>query len=185
MYLKPETFKMVVEDLVYSLLEAGFKKIFILNGHRPNIWFLDPTVIDLMDKYFERFKFTIAFSSYWDMPGVHDDLNKLRKGEKGSMGHACEAETSLQLHLRPHLVRGDELKKLKPRKTMWDWTTERPMPQIYKGYASPETTDGVMGDPTCASAESGEKFFNAIVNRISKFISDYASGRIDEYVLLK
>ena len=45
--------------------------------------------------------------------------------------------------------------------------------------------DGVMGDPTCASAESGEKFFNAIVNRISQFISDFAAGKTDKYVFLK
>jgi creatinine amidohydrolase len=185
MYLRPETFKMVIEDLVYSLLEAGFKKIFILNGHRPNMWFLDPAVVDLVDKYYEQFKFTISFSSYWDMPGVRDELNRLRKGEKGSMGHACEAETSLTMYLQPGLVRENELKKLKPRKQIWDWTADRPMPQIYRGYASPETTEGVMGDPTCASADSGVKFFNAIVDKIAQFMSDYASGQIDKYVLLK
>jgi len=185
MYLRPETFKMVIEDLIYSLLEDGFKKIFILNGHRPNMWYLDPAVTDIIDKYIEKYKFIIAFSSYWDMPGVRDDLVKLRKGEIGSMGHACEAETSIQLHLRPHLVRRDELKKLKPSKVMWDWTLDRPMPQIYTGHPSPERITGVMGDPTCASAESGEKFFNAIVNRISQFISDFAAGKTDKYVLLK
>ncbi len=185
MYLKPETFKMVIEDLVYSLLEVGFKKIFILNGHRPNIWILDPAIMDLVDKYIEKFKFIIAYSSYWDMPGVREELNKLRKGEKGSMGHACEAETSLTLFLQPNYVRFKELKKLKPRKTIWDWTSDRPMPQIYRDIISPEITEGVMGDPTCASAESGEKFFNAIVDRISQFISDFASDKIDKYIILK
>jgi len=185
MYLKPDTFKMVIEDLVYSLLEAGFRRIFILNGHRPNIWFLDPAVVDIVDKYWEQYKFTIAFSAYWDMPGVRDELNRLRKGEKGSMGHACEAETSLTMYLQPELVRENELKKLKPRKVIWDWTTDRPMPQVYTGYASPATTEGIMGDPTCATAESGKKFFDAIVNKVSEFISAYATGNIDKYVLLK
>ena len=59
------------------------------------------------------------------------------------------------------------------------------MPQIYRDIISPEITEGVMGDPTCASAESGEKFFNAIVDRISQFISDFASDKIDKYVILK
>lgn len=185
MYLKPDTFKMVIEDLVYSLLEAGFRKIFILNGHRPNIWFLDPAVVDIIDKYWEQFKFTIAFSSYWDMPGVRDELNRLRKGERGSMGHACEAETSLTMYLQPELVRENELKKLKPRKVMWDWTMDRPMPQIYTGYSSPMTTEGIMGDPTCATPESGKKFFDAIVNKVSEFILDYAAGKIEKYTLFK
>ena len=185
MYLKPDTFKMVIEDLVYSLLESGFKKIFILNGHRPNMWFLDAAALDLMDKYYEQFKFTIAFSSYWDMPGVREELNRLRRGGEGSMGHACEAETSLTLYLQPQLVRHGELRNIKPSRQVWDWTEDRPMPQIYRGYVSPNITDGVMGDPTCASAESGERFFNAIVDKISKFILDYASGEFEKYILLR
>ncbi|MGQ9542837.1 MAG: hypothetical protein ACUVTM_01925 [Candidatus Bathyarchaeia archaeon] len=59
------------------------------------------------------------------------------------------------------------------------------MPQVYRGYVSPDVNDGVMGDPTCASPESGERFFNAIVDKISQFILDYASGNFDRYILLK
>ncbi|MEB3765771.1 MAG: creatininase family protein [Desulfurococcales archaeon] len=39
--LRAETFKMLVEDIIYSLVSAGFKRIILLNGHGGNSGLLD------------------------------------------------------------------------------------------------------------------------------------------------
>ncbi len=176
--LTPSTFQAVLADLIRSVLASGFKKIFLLNGHRPNIALIEVTVMKIMDEYASKEKFAIAYANYWD-PAL-SSLDQLRKGQKGSFGHACEAETSIQLALRKDLVRTEKIGETKHRLQLWDWTYTRPAVAMWQGWPHPETDDGVMGDPTVASVESGENFIKAIVNETSRIVSLMSQDKLDE-----
>ncbi|MFC2154721.1 creatininase family protein, partial [Candidatus Altiarchaeota archaeon] len=69
--------------------------------------------------------------------------------------HAGEIETSLILHLCPEKVRRKEIKKHKfsyPKKEGWK--------------TKDHSESGVLGDPTGATAENGERYLGEIVSNL-------------------
>jgi creatinine amidohydrolase len=70
-------------------------------------------------------------------------------------GHADSFTTSIMLHLRPDMVRMDRL-AVTPESQEPDWSD----PQLDFGRYS---TTGVVGDPTHASAEVGDRLWQACV----------------------
>ena len=99
------TYEQVLVDLLTPLLRDGFRRFLILNGHGGNI---DPLRVALrrLDVDFPRAILTGA--AYWDL--ATDELAALCRGLRKEMGHACEMETSMVMHLRPELVRLDRIK---------------------------------------------------------------------------
>jgi creatinine amidohydrolase len=83
----------------------------------------------------------------------------------GGMGHACELETSLMLHLRPEVVHLDRAR----RETDFVSTPEYFMDWAEGGrlIANPPWTDdtvtGAYGDPTVATADKGRRWLEAAV----------------------
>jgi creatinine amidohydrolase len=81
------------------------------------------------------------------------------------MGHACELETSMMLHLRPQVVHPERAR----RETDFISTPEYYMDWVEGGrlIANPPWTDdtvsGAYGDPTVATAEKGRRWLAAAV----------------------
>ena len=80
----------------------------------------------------------------------------------GGMGHACEMETSLALHLRPELVRMDlAIAEMPTEMTSWSCIDFRQGGPV--GIAldfKRDTQQGIMGDPTVATAQKGKRIFD-------------------------
>ena len=89
-------------DVVNVLAARGFDRIYFLNGHGGNHSFL----VNVVKYAGERFRrvFTALSWLYLSGPEGIAALDALRESPIGGMGHACELETSLALHLRPDLV---------------------------------------------------------------------------------
>jgi creatinine amidohydrolase len=96
--------------------------------------------------------------------------------------HADEMETSLMLHLAPEIVlpldkAGDgKYKKFKIQalNEQWAWT-ERKWTQL--------TSDTGVGNPHKATSEKGEKYFKALIKKISQLLIDLSHTDIkDMYV---
>ncbi|MEO2017294.1 MAG: creatininase family protein, partial [Fuerstiella sp.] len=77
-----------------------------------------------------------------------------------TVGHACEFETSMILHLRPELVDNDRLADA--GKLVTD--------QIDGVFLSRDmrqrTREGFTGRPDLATAEKGERLFDGILDRL-------------------
>jgi len=172
MTLELETFIRVVFDLTSSLVRHGFKKVLVLNGHRPNGTALDAAARLVVDKFENRAR--VAVLSYWEIAAK--EIHALRRSAVGGMGHACEFETSVQLHLRPTLVHMRRLKGLPVYPVQWDLVAD-PLPvKVYSDWPEPRTNPGFFGDPHKAGAEIGQKFLEVIVGKVATFLKEFQAG---------
>src|SRR5919109_3502753 len=87
-----ETFQALVREVCRSILHHGFRKIVLVNGHGGNASLLSTVAVQ-----FATSGRPIALCSWWDL--VKDEFPSVLEGELKSVGHACEAETSMYLHL--------------------------------------------------------------------------------------
>ncbi len=94
-----EDFWLAVVD---TLVGGGFTRFYLMSGHGGNSSFLVNVVKYAGEKYPQIFCAT-AFLYLSGPPGV-SALEAKRQSGLGGMGHACELETSLILHLRPELI---------------------------------------------------------------------------------
>ena len=94
-----EDFWLAVVDV---LVERGFTRFYLLSGHGGNCSFLVNVVKYAGEKHPQIFCATSFL--YLSGPQGVAALEARRQSALGGMGHACELETSLVLHLRPELV---------------------------------------------------------------------------------
>lgn len=173
--LQAETFQQVLVEVVSSLVEHGFHRVLILNGHRPNGTACDVAARRVVDAYAHRRPVQITAVSYWE-PGAAA-VHALRTSKVGGMGHACEMETSVQLATRPQLVHMERLEGVEPPIVRWDLVA--PV-EPYRTYVSwPTAADGhpgIFGDPHAATAEAGERFVEAVLDGLVRMLEDISSG---------
>ena len=151
------TYEQILVDLLTPLLRDGFVRVLILNGHGGNI---DPLRVALrrLDGEFPRAILTGA--AYWDLAGP--ELARLCEGPRKEMGHACEIETSMVLHLRPDLV------KLDRAKNDPDDTPEGLNGLSWARDFVRRTDHGVVGYPESADAERGRLMLEAAVAKVAE-----------------
>jgi creatinine amidohydrolase len=93
----------------------------------------------------------------------------------GGMGHACEMETSVMLHLHPDRVHLERAVRDGPTHTdiyrKADMQFGRPV--FFVNEFHEVTKSGVMGHPDLASAEKGQRFFDGIVRDVAAFVEHY------------
>jgi creatinine amidohydrolase len=155
--IQPQTLTQTVKEICESLLRH-YKSVIIINGHGGNT----TTLRSLNSK-------KTIFIDFFDI--LKMILNDQRETEIGGVGHACEVETSLMLYLEPSLVAReritDDIVKYVPR---LDPQSENPLPDGWKTINYSKS--GVIGDPTKATAEKGEKIFQALTKKITKKIKE-------------
>ena len=88
--------------MIDILVERGFDRFYLLSGHGGNMSFL----VNVVKYAGERHRRTFIATAFLYLSGPEgiSALEKYRQSPHGGMGHACELETSLILHLRPDLV---------------------------------------------------------------------------------
>jgi creatinine amidohydrolase len=152
-----DTHIVLLTELLTPLLEDDFKRVLILNGHGGNIETLRVALRQLQPEFPDCL---LTGASYWEI--AERELAELARGERKSMGHACEFETSMMMHFRPDLVRNSEIRN--------DHQTH---PDVFRGLYFAEdmgqrTHQGCVGYPEAATPESGKAFVSAIVDRVTE-----------------
>jgi creatinine amidohydrolase len=143
-------------EILTALLDDGYPRVMILNGHGGNIDTLHVALRRLQPRH-PRCLLTGA--SYWEL--AEREIAALCDGPRKSVGHACEVETSMVMHLRPDLVRREEIQD--------DVET---VPDALRGLfvakdMRQRTDHGAVGYPEQASADKGRKLLDAIVGRVT------------------
>ena len=169
--LQINTFIRLVSEICDSLIYAGFRKILLLNSHGGD------TVKMVVDDVMIRHGIPITSAAFWDFAA--DEMQTIRKSGPGGIAHSGEMETSIQLYLRPELVDMQDAEAHYidedssfgiPRglMDMFDFGT------VYVGRDRNLThPTGVMGDPSVASAATGDEMMKAVVRRIVEFLESY------------
>lgn len=101
--LRPGTFLSVLNDLIRSLVHAGFVNVLVLNGHGGNI----VPCQAVWDQFLREFQINLQFLSYWDVLTPDDAAELLRTGQRlpdDLPGHAQEFETSMAMALFPQNI---------------------------------------------------------------------------------
>jgi len=160
----------LVVELCSSIVNLGGEKVFLLNGHGGNDVPLRAALRELKS-LFPKVRF--VFASYWSLAAR--TITKVRESEMGGIGHACEMETSIMLHLHPervklHLARRDGPKhKDVYRKS--DMQYGRPV--FFVNEFDEVTKTGTIGHPDLASAEKGKLFLEGIVEDVLGFVDEF------------
>ncbi len=149
-----DTHVMMLCDMVQPLLEDGYPRVMILNGHGGNIDTMHMALRRLQTRYTNR---QLTAASYWEI--AEKELAALAEGPRKTMGHACEFETAMVLALRPDLVRKEEIQDDPPP----------PEPALRGLYIAEDmkqrTQRGAVGYPALATPEKGRTFLNAAIER--------------------
>jgi creatinine amidohydrolase len=144
----------MLTELLTPLLDDGYQRTLVLNGHGGNIDTMHVALRRLQPGYHDRL---LCAASYWEI--AEKELAALADGPRKSMGHACEFETAMVLALRPDLVRRDEIKDDPP-------VEEPTLRGLYIAEDMKQRTDhGAVGYPQRASAEKGRLFLTAAIER--------------------
>ena len=153
------TYELMLMDLLSPLLKDGFSRIMLLNGHGGNI---DPLHMALrrLDALFPKAVLTGA--AYWDIAEAEIAAQCL--GPRKVMGHACEIETSMMMHLRPDLVR-TELILDDP-----DETPEAITGLFWARDFGRRTDHEAVGYPEKANAERGRAMLEGIVQKMTEVV---------------
>lgn len=150
------TYEAVLVELLAPLLRDGFRRVLLLNGHGGNI---DPLHVALrrLDAAFPRAILTGA--AYWEL--AEPELAALCDGPRKAVGHACEIETAMMMHLRPDLVRTDAIRD--------DPCPTPPglAPLFWARDFARRTDHGAVGFPSHARPDRGRLMLDAVVSRVS------------------
>lgn len=159
--INPSTQARVLADVVASLERQGVKKLLIVNGHGGNDF---RQMVREIQPATQLFLCTV---NWWCCVDVTQFVE--RPGD-----HAGEAETAAMLHLAPELVRPlneagagrARASKLTGVREGWAWAPRR-WTQV--------TSDTGIGDPSRATAEKGERYVRAAVDRIAGLLVELAA----------
>jgi len=146
-------------DLVVPLLDDGFPRLLILNGHGGNIDTMQTALRRIQPRYTNRL---LTAASYWDL--AQQELAAIAEGPRKVMGHACEFETSMILALRPDLVRKELIRNDLE-------VTDPALRGLYTAADMRQRTDhGAVGYCELATAEKGKRMLAAASGRVVEVV---------------
>jgi creatinine amidohydrolase len=164
-WLSARTLLAVVEDIGRSVATLPARKLVFLNGHGGNSSLLNVACREL--------RLAHGLMTFLAHPMVPPDQGGPSVDSERGMGvHGGFLETSLMLHLAPELVRMDLASAAVPE---LDNRHVRFGGPISFGWLSNDFGDGVIGDPTGATAEIGASAFAAVVESLAEAIAEVAA----------
>jgi len=167
----PDTLTRLVYDIGISVARNGIVKLVIINGHGGNIPALQ-FAAQMINR--DAHIFTCVETGETSEKDVH------ALTETPNDVHAGEIETSTTLAVRPHMVRHDKMRKFIPRfsSRYLNFSSKRSV-EWYARVAKISSI-GVLGDPTKASREKGEKIWALMIKHLVELVEDLKSMTLDE-----
>jgi creatinine amidohydrolase len=160
MCVSEANFKGYMSDICESLRRWGFKRFLFITGHAGNL--------GMIAGICKGYKVThpelkMAQIDWWRFASQNTGDALVYK-DYMAHGHAAECGTSVMLHLHPELVNMEAAASHKLE-------SENLFPDVVQYFSiKDKTSSGVIGDPTIATAEKGEKVVKACLDRILAFI---------------
>jgi len=160
--MSPSTQSIVLADIIASLSEQGVPKLSVLNGHGGNNF--RQQLRELQLQFPEIFLTVVDWYRVLDLGDYFEDPGD----------HADELETSLMMHIAPELClplseAGDgsgNPSRLTAVREGWAWAQR---------HWSKATNDTGSGNPALATAGKGERFLDALAEKLAGFWIELAA----------
>lgn len=157
----PRMYLDLIQGSINNLIDDGFKRILVLNGHGGNDIPGQQSMFEIRQQHRRRNDLLLLFSSYWRLRPT--EVEPALGFQQAEMAHACEWETSMMLRLAPQLV-GDYLNA----------SSVDPAGSFLPAYRAWVTQDrsavGHIGFPALASIEKGEFLFKLFASGVIKLV---------------
>ena len=156
--ISASSLRLLASDIVKSGYAQGFRNIILVSGHGGSIHV--SALKEVAEELVARLEgLKMAAFSIYEVIGREAAEIAETKGDS----HAGELETSLVLHLAPRLVKGRSKEEY----------PDFPRPLVVKDKLK-YWPGAVWGDPGKATAEKGERLFNAMVEKLEE-----VAGRLE------
>lgn len=171
--LRFQTFYSLLEDLCDCLVGQGFTKIVFVVGHASN----KPIVQLLVSDYMDRHGVALLQVNYLNLAAPI--FSKIRKSDVGGDAHAGELETAVQMHLRPGKIDVSDapVHYIDPKRDFGLSTAPKDIFSAGESHIGWDLKDsfpeGVLGDPTVATAETGQLAFEEIIEKLCGILDEY------------
>jgi creatinine amidohydrolase/Fe(II)-dependent formamide hydrolase-like protein len=166
-----ETLARFVYEIGLGAARNGITKLVIVNGHGGN----SPT-LQFASQMINRDAHIFACVD----TGETSDADVASITETPNDVHAGEVETSTTLAVRPHLVDMAKARRFVPRfsSAYLDFSGKRSV----EWYARTKkiSHQGVLGDPTRATREKGERIWDTMIRNLVELVEDLKRMTLDE-----
>ncbi|OZM79131.1 creatininase family protein [Pseudonocardia sp. MH-G8] len=167
--LTTTTLAAVLREYTDALYRHGWRKVLVITGHGGNNATLGTVAQDLLTTHPDlQFAWTPLTTLAADVVAGMD-VSEVH-------GHSGEAETAQMLEIAPHLVRRGDLEpgttRLAELDALGAVTRRAGGPRLTARYDR-LSANGVLGDPRRATPEDGAALVDAIVARITDFVTEW------------
>ena len=165
--LKAETLLSVIKEMATSIYQAGFRKLVLMNSHGGQPQIMEIAARDLHQEHSD---FAVFPLFTWRVPHIAGEL--LTSQELAYGIHAGDAETSIMLALLPEQVKMAQAVTEYPSQLPQDslLSMEGKLPFAWLTRELSKT--GVMGDPTVATPEKGDRILASVADGWVQVIKD-------------
>ncbi len=147
--LPPRLLVAAVVEIGRSVRASGFGRLLLVNAHVGNAAPLKVAVDELR----HLGELLVGLVNWYDLtPEIADFVT-----DDAADWHAHRAETALMLHLRPELVRTEEIRD----------DPDRTGGLVFSYTVAETSREGVTGSPSLATAEDGARLFERVVESLS------------------
>lgn len=163
--LRPETIAALLTDILRSMVEQGFDKIFVLNAHDGNI---GPARLAISQVTHENPDAAILMVNWWEtLPGPLVDSLHLFDQPNGGHGHGGPLELSVAATLAPGTVvagKGPDLPALEGISDGFPYYLEKSHGEGWPGYS---------GKLSEISADKGERLVEIAEDRLARLVEKW------------
>lgn len=162
-----------VTDILNAVAAHGFKNIVLLNSHGGNQAIGQVIVESFGNRHRDC---RVGLLTWWRT--ATEALLKVQESGFGGVGHACEFETSLMLHIDEASVRRDRIPGHSHVMTH-DWANSDLLRggkgSLFRSMAEISGGSGVVGDPSLASAGKGAAISRIVVEALAEIVTTLKS----------
>lgn len=165
--LSAQTLIATLMEIGQSLYRAGFRKFALVNGHGGQPQVMEIVARDLHQQHEDFMVFPLFV---WQVPNVAAELLSEQELELGI--HAGDAETSLLLSILPEQVRMNAAVKEYPQELPQNSLLSMEGSLPFAWTTRDLTRSGVLGDPTGATKEKGDRLLDSLALGWTQVIRD-------------
>jgi len=166
--LTHETFGKTIHEILETVASYSFTNLVILNAHGGNLAIGQV----ILEKFGWRHPdCQVVLLTWWQAASTA--LFDITESGPGGVGHAGEFETSLMLHIAPHLVDHDAIAPQANLPT-YPWAEgdllRKGSGALYRPFRD-MTSNGAIGDSTLASSAKGRQISDTVLKELHAIIS--------------